>query len=426
MPRSSSKRKRALRVQTGIPDEEDVEVVSAAGDDGEPELDSEKPEGQEENGDANPGHRFEVEAEIWDSFREEFHEAVEQLPLYLHRSYALLRELDEQVTGHYNQIHPTLQKYINLRRSLADQHQQDLNVMKEQDPPESEVKPTCDITEDSKPPSPLKSPETHTGESTRFSSTTSSADTKGAGPGTTRELLRHLGWLMEEVVRGSQEKVGLAQAVYDSVDRHIRLLDQSIREQEMSVSFGLRQGTHPSLLPDLAAPSRWARATRVTHSPIPSLSEDEDITAGPAISAGSEVTIGMATTTGSEPPRASSSSSKKNKKSKKRKADKAVSEAEATPATITSSTRSLRLKVPPLNSVQGDAAADPNEPKYCYCNRVSFGNMVACDYPQCKREWFHLDCVGLTELPQSRTWYCRDCEPLVRKGETSGSRKRGR
>lgn len=74
MPRSSSKRKRAPRIQTEIPDEEDVEVVSGAGDDGEPELDSEKPEGQEENGDANPGHRFEVEAEIWDSFREEFHE----------------------------------------------------------------------------------------------------------------------------------------------------------------------------------------------------------------------------------------------------------------------------------------------------------------------------------------------------------------
>jgi hypothetical protein len=142
----------------------------------------------------------------------------------------------------------------------------------------------------------------------------------------------------------------------------------------MSVSFGLRQGTHPSLLPDLAAPSRWARATRVTHSPIPGLSEDEDILAAPAISAGSEVTIGMATT-GSEGPRASSSSSKKSKKSKKRKVDKAVSEAEAAPGIATSSTRTLRLKVPPLNSVQGDAAADPNEPKYCYCNRVSFGNV---------------------------------------------------
>jgi hypothetical protein len=39
----------------------------------------------------------------------------------------------------------------------------------------------------------------------------------------------------------------------------------------------------------------------------------------------------------------------------------------------------LRLKVPPLSkTVQGDAAADPNEPKYCYCNRVSFGNVRFC------------------------------------------------
>ncbi|KAH9998985.1 hypothetical protein BJV77DRAFT_978333 [Russula vinacea] len=405
MPRST-KRKRAPRVQTEIPDEEDVDVVSVPGSDGEPELDTEEPECQEQNGDAN--HRFEVESEIWDSFREEFHEAVEQLPLYLHRSYALLRELDEQVTGHYNQIHPTLQKYIILRRSLAGHR--DPNAVKEQSPPpEPEDKLVGDATEDSKPS--LQSLETST-----------------AAPGNTRELLRHLGWLMEEVVRGSQEKVGLAQAVYDSVDRHIRLLDQSIREQEMSLSFGLRQGTHPSLLPDLAAPSRWARATRSTHSPIPGLSEDEDITVpGIIISAGSEVTIGMAT--GNEAQRGPSAP-KKSKKGKKRRTEKAVSEPEAiaTPATATtSSSRSLRLKVPPLSAVvQGDAAADPNEPKYCYCNRVSFGNMVACDYPQCKREWFHLDCVGLTELPQSRTWYCLDCEPLVRKGETSGPRKRGR
>lgn len=99
--------------------------------------------------------------------------------------------------------------------------------MKEQDPPsESEVKPTCDATEDSKPPS-FKSPETHTGESARFSSMTSSADTKAAAPGATRELLRHLGWLMEEVVRGSQEKVGLAQAVYDSVRDKVSVLARS-------------------------------------------------------------------------------------------------------------------------------------------------------------------------------------------------------
>lgn len=79
--------------------------------------------------------------------------------------------------------------------------------------------------------------------------------------------------------------------------------------------------------------------------------------------------------TGSEAPRGSSAS-KKSKKGKKRKTDRATSEADATPGTTVSFTRSLRLKVPPLSAaVQGDAAADPNEPKYCYCNRVSFGNV---------------------------------------------------
>ena len=26
-----------------------------------------------------------------------------------------------------------------------------------------------------------------------------------------------------------------------------------------------------------------------------------------------------------------------------------------------------------------DLPIDPNEPTYCICNRVSFGNMIACD-----------------------------------------------
>lgn len=97
------------------------------------------------------------------------------------------------------------------------------------------------------------------------------------------------------------------------------------------------------------------------------------------ISAGSEVTIGMATGNTDAPPRASSF--KKGKKAKKRRtSDKVVSEAEAVAAavasTAASSSRSLKLKVPPLNAImQGDAAADPNEPKYCFCNRVSFGNV---------------------------------------------------
>lgn len=44
---------------------------------------------------------------------------------------------------------------------------------------------------------------------------------------------------------------------------------------------------------------------------------------------------------------------------------------------------------------------DPNEPRYCYCNRVSFGEMVGCDGEQCKIEWFHLECVGLRSAPKN-------------------------
>ncbi|GLT56384.1 hypothetical protein SLA2020_294270 [Shorea laevis] len=55
-----------------------------------------------------------------------------------------------------------------------------------------------------------------------------------------------------------------------------------------------------------------------------------------------------------------------------------------------------------------DLPVDPNEPTYCFCNQVSFGEMVACDNPDCKIEWFHFGCVGLKEQPKGK-WYCSDC-----------------
>ena len=42
---------------------------------------------------------------------------------------------------------------------------------------------------------------------------------------------------------------------------------------------------------------------------------------------------------------------------------------------------------------------DGEEQRYCYCNGVSYGEMVGCDGDSCPREWFHLSCVGLTKAP---------------------------
>ena len=55
-----------------------------------------------------------------------------------------------------------------------------------------------------------------------------------------------------------------------------------------------------------------------------------------------------------------------------------------------------------------ETVADEDSQVYCFCQQVSFGEMVACDNDQCEREWFHLPCVGLTSPPQGK-WYCNEC-----------------
>lgn len=72
-----------------------------------------------------------------------------------------------------------------------------------------------------------------------------------------------------------------------------------------------------------------------------------------------------------------------------------------------------------------DAASDANDqlknasaqsdvdegPKYCFCNKPSDGkDMIACDGEDCKKEWFHFECVGLKEAPKSKKWYCKECK----------------
>jgi len=60
---------------------------------------------------------------------------------------------------------------------------------------------------------------------------------------------------------------------------------------------------------------------------------------------------------------------------------------------------------------------DPNEPRYCVCNQVSYGDMVACDNEDCPYEWFHYPCVGITAPPKGK-WYCAPC--------TASMKRRGR
>ncbi|KAF2854939.1 hypothetical protein T440DRAFT_386855 [Plenodomus tracheiphilus IPT5] len=58
---------------------------------------------------------------------------------------------------------------------------------------------------------------------------------------------------------------------------------------------------------------------------------------------------------------------------------------------------------------------DPDEPKYCICDDVSYGAMISCDN-NCDKEWFHLPCMNMTEadIPSRRAkWYCPDCRAAL-------------
>lgn len=65
----------------------------------------------------------------------------------------------------------------------------------------------------------------------------------------------------------------------------------------------------------------------------------------------------------------------------------------------------------PIN--QGE---DADNNLYCFCQRVSFGEMIGCDNDDCKHEWFHWSCVGITSPPKdNEVWYCPDCAPKMEK-----------
>ncbi|KAK1919953.1 hypothetical protein P3342_002247 [Pyrenophora teres f. teres] len=72
---------------------------------------------------------------------------------------------------------------------------------------------------------------------------------------------------------------------------------------------------------------------------------------------------------------------------------------------------------------EAESEEDGDEPRYCYCNEVSYGNMIACDNDDCPREWFHLACVHLEKAPTGRTkWFCSDeCKDTHAKAKTKGA-----
>ncbi|KAI9252475.1 hypothetical protein BY458DRAFT_523120 [Sporodiniella umbellata] len=205
------------------------------------------------------------------TFLSEYSEIVEVLPLELQRNYKLIRQLDENTQQLMTQVaHETVAITQQEGKLLADEK---------------------------------------------------------------RKKLKSIRQLLETVIQKGEEKYALAQATYDSVDRHCAKLDQDLQKIEDEQMVGTTRGLD--------------KTTR----------EEKEV--------------------------------------KRKKGEESQTN---TPDTLQSSISFSQMPI------------DPNEPRYCYCQRVSFGEMMACDNIECDIEWFHLECTDLEAAPEG-AWFCKHCAP---------------
>ncbi|KAI0928185.1 hypothetical protein AcW1_005508 [Taiwanofungus camphoratus] len=326
--------------------------------------------------------------EIWDGFREENYEVLEQLPLSLHRSFTLMLELDQQVHSYESQLLQSLRRYIILRKTLENKARADGSLGHRVGDTDNTIPTTETNTSpggaeassaDKAAISSVGTPTIQGTRSTSLQPALASADYINVSTSdSSRALLTQVAQTSEEVVRAANEKVNVARFAYDLVDRYIRDLDRAIKEQETSISLGLRPGTHPAsiMLPEIVVP-KGIRGSRITHSPVPM---DEGRETG--LAEVSELTFGIVSSEVSRESGRHVRPRRKGKKwTRKKGASNVADEKEETSGkgeVPAASSKSLKLTVPPLASVAlnaGDIPIDPNEPRYCYCNQVSFGEV---------------------------------------------------
>lgn len=109
------------------------------------------------------------------------------------------------------------------------------------------------------------------------------------------------------------------------------------------------------------------------------------------------------TKTNSDPNAASHQTPPSNPSPRKRRLSTTTTRDDSTPAPPT--------KQQKRNSTTTTTSRDetPASAKYCICNNVSSGRMLACDGKDCRREWFHFECLGIEEAPEGEEWFCEEC-----------------
>lgn len=372
------------------------------------------------------------EVELMERWHEEYFEIVEQLPLELQRSYALMREMETKFQDRVQLVASRTRAYRDARiiyanltpeqkaaeiarekQSIQDAldkstlpHEEGISLSEADAEGEDDAEVFHELAGDLLPKPDLEntaaSEESQPEQRQNFNDQEEEvtinqiSDTKerpsddtplptnpSAHLAPTRterlSLLASIAQASSESIKIAEEKVGLAVTAYNWIDRQIRRLDADLQKSENTLLLGLRAGTEASRGLQDALGIDYTKGQGAHR-----WDDVENLLMGRP-SGNRSQTNEMAGVIGER----ESSSEGVGKKGTKEQVES--------------------------HTNGGDMAVDPNEPTYCYCDEVSSGEMVACDNEDCPREWFHLPCVGFTQPPKGR-WFCLFCAPAGYKG----------
>ncbi|XP_017075845.2 inhibitor of growth protein 5 isoform X1 [Drosophila eugracilis] len=197
----------------------------------------------------------------------------------------------------------------------------------------------------------------------------------------------------------SDDKVQLAIQTYELVDKQIRRLDNDLARFEGEIQE--------------KASSTRAKSEEVVAKKGRKKTKDSKTTGKKKRSASSDEDTGRGNnqTTANTSLNSSSNAGQGTKKKKSKvNQEKETSQGGAQKKTVEvddSEKESCHTAATHPSDVM-DMPVDPNEPTYCLCHQVSYGEMIGCDNPDCPIEWFHFACVGLTTKPKGK-WFCPKC-----------------
>ncbi|EFX72404.1 hypothetical protein DAPPUDRAFT_308315 [Daphnia pulex] len=173
-----------------------------------------------------------------------------------------------------------------------------------------------------------------------------------------KEQMERIQKLFNKAKEYGDDKVQLAIQTYELVDKHIRRLDSDLARFETEIK---------------------------EKSSVATLSAEEDT-----------------------PPAVKKDKKKMVEKVEKKKKGNKANISTACEAPVKESSSSFGLSTIGHSADVLDMPVDPNEPTYCLCHQVSYGEMIGCDNPDCPIEWFHFACVSLTTKPKGK-WFCPKC-----------------